>query len=248
MFEKFYFSAWNHPGVAFVATVIAVAIAFRKKPFLHGFMALFALEIVFDAFMTGPLKPSQIADFDTSIAWAIVFAILGDYRYFVLVERFAPRKALAPTSLGPWLGWVLAIPWAFLVPLTWTLLYKAKIIEMPDESIKFLVYELLFAGVALVLRFVVLPMRMKGASDDAKKYVMRLTTFEIVQYALWASADFIILFTSWTLGEKPPVMSDLGYLLRVVPNVMYYGGFLGFAWLSAPRSLMDAKSATPAEK
>ena len=238
MFEKAYVSAWNHPGVAFLATALLLVFAFRRKPFMHGFLALFALEIVFDAFMTGPLKPPQIAaDFDVSIGWAIVFVILGDYRYFVLVERFAPKRAPSPASLGPWLGWVIAVPWAFLVPLTWTLLYKANIVAMPDESIKFLVYELLFAGVALVLRFVVLPMRMKGASDDARKYVMRLTMYEVVQYALWASADFVILCSTGTVGDpKSFFMTDLGYLLRIVPNVMYYGGFLAFAWTSAPKS------------
>jgi hypothetical protein len=44
---------------------------------------------------------------------------------------------------------------------------------------------------------------------------------------LWASADAIILATG----------SDLGYLLRVVPNLLYYGGLIGLiGWLAPERN------------
>jgi hypothetical protein len=51
-----------------------------------------------------------------------------------------------------------------------------------------------------------------------------VASFEIVQYALWALADVLILSgMSW------------GFLLRIVPNSLYYAFFLPFVWWTAPR-------------
>jgi hypothetical protein len=43
---------------------------------------------------------------------------------------------------------------------------------------------------------------------------------------LWASADVIIL-----------AGVDAGFGLRLAPNIMYYVGFVPFAWLTAPEEL-----------
>ena len=56
----------------------------------------------------------------------------------------------------------------------------------------------------------------------------RLTQFEIAQYVLWAGADVVILS-----GH------DVGYLLRLLPNAMYYALFVPFAWWSAPEELVS---------
>ena len=45
----------------------------------------------------------------------------------------------------------------------------------------------------------------------------------VLYYSLWASADLLILTTGL----------DLGYGLRVVPNLLYYGGLIAtLAWLA----------------
>jgi hypothetical protein len=50
-----------------------------------------------------------------------------------------------------------------------------------------------------------------------------LTDFELVLYVGWALSDVVIL-----------VGHDVGYLFRLVPNVLYYAVFVPFALRSAP--------------
>jgi hypothetical protein len=235
MFQVAYQSGWHHPGVAWVvALALVAALASRWATisrFMRGYLAIFTAEIALDAFFTGALAPASV----TSIEWrnltaAITFVIVGDYRFYVLVERFAPPDAPPASELGPLSAWLKALPWGFAVPLTWTFFYETKLLPMPDLSTKFFVYEILFLGLALVLRSVILPRRLAKTKPHLRRYVLRLLTFEIAQYALWALADVVI-----RRGATEP-----GYLLRIVPNVMYYGGFLVFAWRVAPREVRDA--------
>jgi hypothetical protein len=51
-----------------------------------------------------------------------------------------------------------------------------------------------------------------------------VSRFVLLYYGLWATADVIILATG----------SDLGFALRVVPNVLYYGGLIGAIGRMAP--------------
>ena len=46
----------------------------------------------------------------------------------------------------------------------------------------------------------------------------------MVYYSLWASADLIILGTG----------SDIGFFLRVIPNLLYYGGLIAAIGRFAP--------------
>jgi hypothetical protein len=46
----------------------------------------------------------------------------------------------------------------------------------------------------------------------------------MLYYGLWATADVIVL----------GIGSDLGFLLRVLPNLLYYGGLIAAIALFAP--------------
>ena len=48
----------------------------------------------------------------------------------------------------------------------------------------------------------------------------------VLYCGLWATADLVILATG----------SDLGYLLRMLPNLLYYGGLIAAIGLLAPRA------------
>ena len=236
MFHAAYDSVYNHPGVAWVATLafVVALLSKRASPFFFAALLVFAVEISCDAFFTSPTLPKSIeANKGFATGLEILFVILGDYRYFVFVERFARAKSAPPSAFGSAIPWLLAVPWAFVVPLTWTAIYLTKVIDMQSDQVKFLVYELLFIGLAAVLRFVVVPLRVEKRETYVGRYLLRLTSFELVQYMLWALADIVILG-----GTQEP-----GYALRIVPNVMYYGAFLFFAWTTAPKEL---RSQTPA--
>jgi hypothetical protein len=89
-----------------------------------------------------------------------------------------------------------------------------------DSRVLFFVYESLFVLLAVGINRLYLPRRSR-----ALLWTRRVTNFVIVYYALWATADALILTTG----------SDAGYLLRMLPNVFYYGGLVpAIAW-AAPR-------------
>jgi hypothetical protein len=87
-----------------------------------------------------------------------------------------------------------------------------------------LAYELLFLAVAGGFRFVLLPKR--TMPDEHRVWLSAITGYAMLYYALWASADVLILSGL-----------DLGFGLRVLPNLLYYGGFLPFVYWTAPASL-----------
>ena len=87
-----------------------------------------------------------------------------------------------------------------------------------SARILFLIYEVAFACLTLtILR--------KNANARSNPWLRSVSWFVILYYSLWASADAIILTTG----------SDLGYLLRVVPNLLYYGGLVAVIGWFAPR-------------
>ena len=101
----------------------------------------------------------------------------------------------------------------------------------PDTFAKsrhvFLLYETMFMVLAIAMR-AWLPRRLAGTAEETRRWAMRLTHFEIAQYALWALADVVILSGA-----------DVGYALRLVPSTMYYALFLPFAFWTAPRALAE---------
>ncbi len=212
------------------AALLLLAMA-GKHRFLRGFFVLFAIEIALDAFASGPFVPKIVPKTPAlETVLSVIFVILGDYRYFVLVESFAKGRAPATDALfGSARAWLAALPFALVVPVGSQIVRELAPSLFADMRKTFLLYEVMFLALALVMRFVVAPRRLREAPSDVRAWLLRLTSFEVVQYALWALADVVIL-----TGHAEP-----GFLLRLVPNVAYYGGFLFFAWLTAPRRLRE---------
>ena len=115
-------------------------------------------------------------------------------------------------------AFLVAIALSVVVP---TASLVARVIAPDNSRVLFLVYELMFATIALVVRFGILPTRPESTGTQWAK---RLSEFEIVQYLLWAGADVIILSGV-----------EFGFIVRIVPNVLYYGGFVAFAWVTSPK-------------
>jgi hypothetical protein len=227
MFERIYDSTWHHPVLFWVIggpLLLALLVRLRRRDagpgrFVAIWAVVFQLEILLDAWCTSPWSP--FAD-SVKTSAAIVFVILGDLRYFVLLGRFARREG----SEGG-VGWrvMAAMAASLVVPLASWLV--APRIAPGNSRVLFLVYELLFAAFALALRFLLLSERSTAGAARPKAsdaWLRRVTWFEIVQYALWASADVVIL-----TGH------DVGFLLRLVPNTLYYAAFVPFAGWSFPR-------------
>lgn len=238
MFKRFYDSAFHHPGMAFVGAVPFVIAFALRRPFLLGFLALFTLEILADALFTGALNPAASLGYDKWIG--IAFVILGDLRFFVLVEWIASARRrgvraedVARAGMGPLRVWLVALAFAFIVPVLSTIpqLALPSVFAASDPLVMnriFLLYESMFFALAWILRLAVLPKRLAGADPALARWARLATGFEITQYGLWILADVLILATKL----------DVAYLLRAVPNAMYYVFFVPFvAWTAPPGSL-----------
>lgn len=221
-FERIYSSPLHDPLFFWLAAALFVLALAARLPFLAGFLIAFTFEIAADALATGALSPiPKDASWGTPVA--VAFVLLGDFRYFLLVERYRREGSggrSAPAVFGS------AAAWAFLVPVASFALRSLVPSLAAPVRVTFLTYELMFLVLALVLRFAVLPRAAAGAAPDVRRWLLEITVFEIVQYGLWATADVLIL------SGAPQ-----GFLLRLAPNAMYYAFFLPFVFLRAPARL-----------
>ena len=207
--ETIYASAWSHPGIAWLANGLLLLVGLRKaEPRMRTFIAVCLVGICVDAWLTGALRPT--AAYGQAIG--IFFVIAGDLRYFALLERFTRGKL-----------WI-AIALAFIVPLSQTALMQAWPEPFQIKRTIFLAYESMFVVACLLIWQVRYAAKLSALPPDVAIFLQRLTAFEIVQYVLWATADVLILN-----GQ------DWALLLRLVPNALYYGGFLWFVTLFSPR-------------
>jgi hypothetical protein len=237
MFQTIYDSPWVATFAVAVASLAALVAGLRRGPFVVAFFVLGTLEILADALRSGSWSPLHLVGSTWEGRIGIAFVLAGDLRFFLLVERFARRPSAGPTEPTSPSAWAGAVGWTLVVPVVAALANRAigegfrvladppaaGTLHLADVRWTYLVYEALFVALAVALRAFVLPRRLAGASPAVRRWLLDVGTFEIVQYALWALADVIILRGA-----------DVGFALRIVPNVMYYGAFLPFVFFRAP--------------
>lgn len=215
MFKAIYDSAWHNPVSFWLAIGAFVAYLSTRLGFLRGLCVLFAFVAAADALLGGGLSPLTRAPKTVSTVVAFAFVVLGDLRYFLLLVRFS-RQRLDGRA------WLTAAGLSLTVPLVVTPLFLAKV---PDRYL-WLTYEAAFVALALAIRQVALPRVRGSVAPRTARYLTELTTFEIAQYGLWVAADLVLLSGS-----------SFGYVVRLVPNLLYYGAFLPFVWWRAPEPL-----------
>jgi hypothetical protein len=210
MFLHIYQSAWLHPGAAFLLGALGtlLVLVFARRSLL--LFAILELAILVDAALTGALSPLLPGGATATYA-ALLFVILGDLRYFYLVER---QRNEAGRGRALFAATLLSL----LVPIATRIVYPLAPERLVGNAL-YLLYELFMLG--LVLGHFATRGRMAG---ERGVYVRRLFFFVLCQYALWAAADVLILRGT-----------DAGWALRVVPNLLYYCGFAPFAVLIAPK-------------
>src|SRR5262249_52863163 len=139
----------------------------------------FAAEAILDPIVTGPLLGLLGAVAAPLATYAMIpFVLLGDFRVFLLLFLVEPGTDLR-LAIGGALGLTIFVPArAWLGPFALEAVFAA----MPPTTI-WIVYESAFACLALVLR----------ARWFADGYRRAILAYAAVYYALWATADVIIL-------------------------------------------------------
>jgi hypothetical protein len=204
----------------------------RDARFVRAYATFFAVETVLDSLVTGPLtKLLGLSGTTAGLVVLVFFVLLGDFRVLYLLQRLAFPERTRDRLLAESAAWTLIAP---LAVLSIRELLAALAGELGDNAI-WLIYELCFLVLALVLRQVLLPRWVAGPGRARRlAYLRSVATYVAVYYALWATADVLIQL----LGL------DVGWALRVVPNQLYYAFFVPFAYFRYFASGADQESAS----
>ncbi|MBW2377833.1 MAG: hypothetical protein JRF55_17970 [Deltaproteobacteria bacterium] len=211
MYAEFYDSFIQHPLLLWAAALLGLLIALSRRGLsrsLRWFCVALAILSLLDAWLTSTpiLGIGSLTGAAASLV-PLAFVLIGDFRYFFFVES-ARSDGTVPAGVR---GWARACGWTLVVPLGSKLIIAA--LGSDDPRVLFLVYSVGMAALYL------------PRHSNAPRWTRRVTMFVIGYYGLWAAADAIILTTG----------ADMGFLLRVLPNALYYGGFVPVVAWTAPR-------------
>jgi len=209
----------------------------RAAGFVRAYAVVFALETMLDPFAGGPLlRWLGLAAGAAATRVMVAFVLLGDFRVFLLVLFLAtPEPRSLPRVAGEAALWTLVVP---VVAVAVERGLRALVGETPPQSI-WLVYELAFLAMAVVLREVVVPARIGAGRPRLRAYLRAVTTYVAVYYALWALADVLIM-----IGGV-----DAGWALRIVPNQLYYAFYVPLVYgLFFSRRYTSTSTATQASR
>jgi len=219
-FQQLYASPVQHPWLLWVSALFGLFVALSKPDLsrrARAFCVALTILSLLDAWLTastvlgvGPLEGAAASSIP------LLFVLLGDFRYFFFIEaaRADGNLRVATKTL------VVAGAWTIVVPIGSQLVVHA--IGSEEPRVLFLVYETLFVMLSLALYAAYLPRH-----AQAVRWTRRVTLFVLIYYGFWAFSDAIILCSG----------ADAGFLVRVVPNVLYYGGFVPAVAWTAPRAV-----------
>ncbi len=223
--RAFYQSVWlllPVPAAMFVYLLLSrrareLGASSSEARFVHGWALLFSLVTLLDPLVGGKLVAALGLPAPLATAVMLGFVLLGDFRVYWLLFALALHDVRRGARLA-----------AAVTPIVPILAYAGNhLLERgaPDATGQrlWLIHELLFTGVAVWLWGMWLPRRVADAAT--LRFLRRVCAYVIVYYALWAACDALWIATSL----------DSAWLLRVVPNQLYYPFFVPFVWLAYSR-------------
>ena len=209
-FEAFYASPMQHPFLLWLVAGLAIGFCASREGLSAGLrrycIALGVLSL-FDAWLSSS-HIIGIGGLSGALASVVplFFVLAGDFRFLLLAVSATPDGGIQVSGAKV----AVALGLTAIVPISSQMILLLVPDSMDQTRMMFFIYEVEFVILTLCLmRF--------NANMRRVAWVGRVSRFVIVYYSLWATADLIILTTS----------ADLGYLLRVVPNLLYYGGLIG---------------------
>ena len=217
-FEAFYTSAIQHPILLWAAAGLGFALCSTRSGLdrsLRRYCLLLTALSLTDAWLTsGHVYGLGALTGGAASAVPLFFVLAGDFRYLLLLGAADPRGAIQLSARRI----LAAAGLTGIVPL----FAQAAVGVLPETQagprVLFLVYEVAFMLLTAGL------MRWHPGARSVP-WLAPVSRFVLLYYGLWAVADAILLLTG----------SDFGFLLRVVPNLLYYGGLVGVIGWAASR-------------
>lgn len=218
-FEVFYAGAIQHPWLLWIAALLALAFCLVRAGIAPG-TRRYCAALVGLSMLDAWLSSNHIYGVGSLQGWAasavpLFFVLAGDFRFLLLLDGAREDGSIAISARGA----SVAAGFTLIVPILAQLAVASLPESMSGSRTLFLIYELAFMALAGAL----LAWHPRVRSVP---WLRSVTRFVLLYYGLWASADAIILGAG----------SDLGFALRVVPNVLYYGGLIAAIGLFASRA------------
>lgn len=217
IFETFYASPMQHPFLLWLSAVIALGFCGARDGLdssVRRYCMALGLLSLLDAWLSSR-EIIGIGALSGTLATVVplFFVLAGDFRYLLLAVSATPGGRIELTRRRT----ALALGVTLIVPVSTQVVLGLLPDSLDTPRVMFFIYEVAFVALTLcLLRF--------HENVRSVAWVGRVSRFVVVYYSLWAAADLIILTTG----------ADVGYLLRVVPNVLYYGGLIGVMARFAP--------------
>jgi hypothetical protein len=188
----------------------------RATSFVNAYAPLFAIETIIDPYATGPLLRRLGIEGDAVTYWMVPFVLLGDFRVFLLIFYVIDPARGIGRSVMRAAAWTLVVP---LVAVAALHALETRYANLPPTSI-WIIYEGCFVAMAAFLDFVLLPRALGLQRFEVHQYLRALVRYVALYYALWVIADLLIARGA-----------DWAWALRIVPNQLYYGFWVPFAYL-----------------
>lgn len=209
-FEAFYASAVQHPLLLWLAAGVGLAVCLGRRD-LRASVRRYGVALAVLSALDAWLTANHVYGLGTLPgAVPVAFVIAGDARYLLLWDAATPDGAIeiTPPALARAAALALIVPIAAFVITT--------LLLPGQERVLYLTHELLFCALTLaLLRW--------HPNARALPWVRAVSRFVLLYYGLWAAADLVLLATG----------ADIGFALRVVPNLLYYGGLIAaIGWLA----------------
>ena len=189
--------------------------------FVDGYAIVFAVESIIDPLVGGPLvHVLGLSDGIGATIILILFVLLGDFRVYLLIFGLIAIAAGRrwTTALAIAAAWTTVVP---IVAYTVNTVLHALVVSLNPDSI-WLLYESLFAALALVLRAHLPAARVSPAQPALRAYLRAVLLYVAAHYGLWALADAMI-----QIGGL-----DIGWLVRILPNQLYYAWWVPAAFFA----------------
>ncbi len=216
-FEAFYFSQTQHPVLLWLAAILALAFCLTRRgldPSVRRYCGALGVLSLIDAWLTSqPIYGIGTLAGPLANTIPLFFVLAGDFRFLLLAVTATPPGRVEFTRRRV----LLAVGLTLVVPISTQVMLALLPSSYDTPRIMFLIYEVSFVALTLCL------LRFHRNVRDVP-WVARVSRFVVVYYSLWAAADLIILTTG----------SDLGFALRVAPNLLYYGGLIAVMGRAAP--------------
>lgn len=226
IFEAFYASSVQAPGLLWLAAAAALGVVLTRSE-LAPTMRRYCIGLVVLSILDAWLTANHVFGLGSLQGWLssavpLFFVLAGDFRYWLVVTSADADGEMRAGGASI----VRAVGLTLIVPLFTQLASALAPQAFTNPRVTYLVYEVAF--VALTLAALATSSRIARTA-----WLGRVSWYVVVYYTLWATADIVILATG----------SDLGFALRVVPNVLYYGGLIAVIALSASQNRGERGSA-----